>query len=54
VQLSGDQLSKALFRMTERSGSDTQEALAFMARYPEAWKSWVPEAVAARILASLR
>jgi glycine betaine/proline transport system substrate-binding protein len=54
VQLSGEQLSKALFRMTEKKGSDTQEALAFMARYPEAWKAWVPQPVAARILASLR
>jgi glycine betaine/proline transport system substrate-binding protein len=54
VQLSGDQLSKALFRMTEKKGSDTVAAIEFMTRYPEAWKSWVPEPVAARIVASLR
>lgn len=54
VQLSGDQLSKALFRMTEKRGSDTQEAVDFLFRYPEAWKPWVPETVAARILASPR
>lgn len=53
VQLSGDQLSKALFRITENKGSDTREAVAFMSRYPEAWKFWVPEPVAARILTSL-
>lgn len=54
VQLSGEQLGKALFRMTEKRGSDTQEAVEFVFRHPEAWKSWVPEPVAARILASPR
>lgn len=54
VQLSGEQLSKALFRITEKRGSDTQAAIEFLGRYPEAWKPWVPETVAARVLASLR